>query len=111
MEKLEGGVAMFPGNDVVAVLPLLPAEADTFLGNVAGIVILGFSWGAAAGPEVLHPGGFKEGGLHGADDLAQPDMGHGVFAEKKIGSPQFPTGPAKVLDLIHTKNMAGIPST
>jgi len=84
------------------------AEADTVLGGVAGVVILLLGTGTTAGPKIFHPGGLKRGSLHGPDDLAESNMGHGVFAKEKIGSPEFPAGAAEILEVIHCTNMAGI---
>ena len=83
------------------------AEADAVLGDVAGVVILSLRGGSAAGPKILHPGRFKRWSFHGADDLAEADMGNGVFAEEEIGGPEFPAGAAEVFEVIHTFTMAG----
>ena len=83
------------------------AETDAVLGDIAGIMVLLLGTGAAAGPEILHPGRFEGGGFHGPDDLAEPDMGHGVFAEEQIGGPELPAGAAEILQMVHNSNMAG----
>ena len=111
-EVLHGRNARFdPAEDGAAEAELaveVDAEADAVLGDVAGIMVLLLGTGAAAGPEILHPGRFEGGGFHGADDLAEPDMGHGVFAEEQIGGPELPTGPAEILEVIHEPMVAGI---
>jgi hypothetical protein len=35
-------------------------------------------------------------------------MGHGVFAKKQVGGPEFPAGAAEILEVIHWSRMAGI---
>ena len=56
------------------------AEADSFVGDIASIVILSFGGGAAAGPEVFHPGRFERGRFHSADGFSEADVGDGIFA-------------------------------
>jgi len=76
-------------------------EADAVLGDVAGVVILLVRAGATAGPEIFHPRGFEGGGFHSPDDLAESNIGHGVFAKKQVGAPEFPAGPAEILEVVH----------
>lgn len=84
------------------------AEADAFSGDVAGVVILGFWEGAAAGPKILHPGGIKRGGFHCPDGFPDPNKRNRVFTEKQVRGPEFPAGPAEILEMIHGDIVAGI---
>ena len=87
----------------------IDAETHAFLGDVTGIVVLGLGRSAAPGPEVFHPGWLQGRDFHGADNLSQPDMGNGVFAEQEVGGPEFPACPAEILEIVHEAIMAGIP--
>lgn len=119
LEKLHGQAQLLHGGDAgldtaedgtteTELAMEVNTEADAVVGDITGIVILGIRRSATPSPKIFHPRGFERGSFHGADDLAESDMGYGVFAKKQVGSPEFPAGPAEVLEVIHMKIMAGI---
>ena len=104
-EILHGGNACFDatedGTAEAELAVQVDAEADAILGDVAGVVILLFWAGAAASPKIFHPGRFKRGNLHGANDLAEADVRHRIFAQEEVGGAEFAAGPAEILDVVH----------